>query len=310
LKTFDEIAHEYASRSADKKSDWYSSAAASYRRGRPEYPREVIANVVSRTGIGLGSRLLEIGSGPGTATQSFAELGCTIDCVEPNPSFVEIVRQRFEDNPNIRVHENTFEAYDHTSEAVDAVFAATSFHWVEKEVAFAKSASFMKPSGYLVLLWNHELQPKEDSGGPISQIYQRFAPELSPIEEESQIVAKLESISEWVRDSEHFASPHFGFVVSSVCYSAQTYIDALQSYSPYLQMGEEARSRLFQALFELVKGDYDDVVNLKYLTGYHIARKAYHLYDRPLSIGQVNLYPKKSEFLKYALLLLQPLLLF
>ncbi len=274
LKTVDGIAHEYASRSAAIKSAWYSAAAASYERVRPEYPSEVIANIVSKTGIGAKSRLLEIGSGPGTATQSFAELGCTMECVEPNPHFVEIVRQRFESNPNILVHESTFEEYHHTSELVDAIIAATSFHWVERQIAFAKTASLIKSSGFLILLWNHELQPLEEDGGPISQIYKRFAPELSPVEEESQIVAKLKSISNWVRGSDHFLPPHFGFVVTSVRYTAERYIDALQSYSPYLQLDKEVKNKLLQAIFDLVKLKHGNAIDLKYITGYHIAQKA------------------------------------
>ena len=219
------------------------------------------------------SRLLEIGSGPGTATQSFAELGCTIDCIEPNPNFVEIMRQRFSNNSSIRVHKSTFEEYRHTSEPVDAIIAATSFHWIDREISFAKSASLIKPSGNLVLLWNHELQPLEEDDGPISQLYQRLVPELAPIEEESQIVTKLKSISDWVRGSEYFLPPHFGFVVTSVRYTAERYIDALQSYSPYLQLDNEIKNKLFQAIFDLVKNEYGNVIDLKYITGYHIAQR-------------------------------------
>lgn len=274
LETVDQIAHEYSSRSAKTKSNWYAPAAECYLRGRPKYPKEVINNVISETGIAEGSRLLEIGSGPGTATQSFAELGCSIDCVEPNPSFVELLRQRFVNKPNIFVHENTFEVYEHASELFDVVFAATSFHWVDKIIAFEKTASLLKPGGYLVLLWNHELQPVEEPDGPISSIYKRLAPNISPLEEESQIVAKLESISQWISDSEHFSQPNFGIKVSTVSYSAERYIDALQSYSPYLQMDETVKNNLFQAIWDLVKVEYSDTISLKYVTGYQVAQKA------------------------------------
>ncbi len=127
MKTVDQIADEYSSRPAALKADWYSNSTASYNNGRPDYPSAVISEVISRTAISASSNLLEIGSGPGTATRSLVGLGCTIDCVEPNPGFVEIARDRFNDYPRIRIHQSTFEEYVHGASLVDVVLAATSF---------------------------------------------------------------------------------------------------------------------------------------------------------------------------------------
>ena len=274
MKTLDEIAAQYSSKTAESKIDWYSPSAASYDNGRPDYPRAIISEVASITAISASSKLLEIGSGPGTATQSFAELGCSIDCVEPNPKFVEIARQRFKNHPHIRFHQSTFEEYDHESAMVDVVLAATSFHWVNKDVALAKSAALLKSSGYLVLLWNKELQPTDGTGEQVREIHERFVPGQFLFESETQQVETLEAIGKWACDNEYFSSPHFGFTITSIRYSAQRYIDALNSYSPYLKLNDSVKSGLFKTQLDLIETEYGGAIDLKYITGYHIGQKA------------------------------------
>ncbi len=201
-------------------------------------------------------------------------IGCTIDCVEPNPNFVEIARQRFKNHPYIQIHQSTFEEYAHESALVDVVLAATSFHWVKRDVASAKSAALLKSSGYLVLLWNKELQPHEGTVDEIREIHERFAPGQFLFETESQQVKILEAIGQMFFDREYFSCPHFGYTVSSVWYPAKRYIDALKSYSPYLKLNDSVKSGLFKTLLEVIETDYGGAIDLKYVTGYHIGQKA------------------------------------
>jgi SAM-dependent methyltransferase len=273
VNTINEIAVEYSSRDTEAKVDWYSPSVASYDNGRPYYPSVIISEVISRTGINVSSKLIEIGSGPGTATQNLAELGCTVDCIEPNPNFVAIALERFKNHPQIQIHQSTFEEYVHESDIVDVVLAATSFHWVKREIACAKSAALLKPSGFLVLLWNKELQPTDKVGEQIREIHERFVPEQFQFERESQQVETLEAIGQSVFIGEYFCYPHFGFTVSTVRYSAQRYIDALNSYSPYIKLNASVKSNLFQMILELIESDYGGVIDLKYVTGYHIGQK-------------------------------------
>jgi SAM-dependent methyltransferase len=273
VKTVDEIALEFSSKSTQSKIDWYSPSVTSYDNGRPDYPIEIISEVILKTAINSSSKILEIGSGLGTATKSFAELGCIIDCVEPNPNFVEIARRRFENHPNIKIHQSTFEEYNHESGVVDIVLAATSFHWVNKDIAWIKSAAMLKSSGCLVLLWNKELQPTNGASEQIREIHEHFAPGQFNFESESQQVESLEAIARWVNDSQYFSCLHFGVSVSSVRYSGQRYIDALRSYSSYLKLNEEVKNELLKALLTLIETDYVGEVDLKYVTGYHIGWK-------------------------------------
>lgn len=116
MNQVDEIAEKYSSRTADAKSKWYSPSAHDYDIGRPSYPEAVISEVLSKTNVSAKSTLIEIGSGPGTATQHFSGIGCSIHCVEPNPDFVRIAKQSFRNAPNVQIQQCTFEEHDHSSE--------------------------------------------------------------------------------------------------------------------------------------------------------------------------------------------------
>jgi hypothetical protein len=87
-------------------------------------------------------------------------------------------------------------------------------------------------------------------------------------------VETLEAIGKWACDSEYFRSPHFGFTITPIRYSAQRYIDALNSYSPYFKLNDSVKIGLYKALLELIETEFGGAIDLKYVTGYHIGHKA------------------------------------
>ena len=62
-----------------------------YDRTRPTYPDALFADLTEITGLGQGSRVLEVGCGTGQATRSLAPLGCEVTAVEPGDG---LARQR------------------------------------------------------------------------------------------------------------------------------------------------------------------------------------------------------------------------
>ena len=83
----------FSNRPIEERAHWYSPTAQAYDKSRPHYPAELILHVAHLTQLGQHSKILEVGSGPGTATTAFAEFECSIVCVEPNPDFCELARK-------------------------------------------------------------------------------------------------------------------------------------------------------------------------------------------------------------------------
>jgi hypothetical protein len=92
----------------------------------------------------------------------------------PAPKFPSAC-QRF---PNVKVVTSSLEEWEPQQEQFDAVLAATSFHWIPPEIAYPKAAGPLWENGWLILLWNKELQPPIQTHEALRAIVRRHAPEL------------------------------------------------------------------------------------------------------------------------------------
>ena len=76
-----------------RKRATFDEIAEHYLRGRPPYLPFVIDDVVELSGLGPGSRIVEIGCGTGQATAGLAERGIDVTCVELGSRLAEVARR-------------------------------------------------------------------------------------------------------------------------------------------------------------------------------------------------------------------------
>ncbi|MEM8779911.1 MAG: class I SAM-dependent methyltransferase, partial [Cyanobacteria bacterium P01_G01_bin.49] len=169
----------------EQRSSWYSPAAQAYNKVRPHYPQNLIDRVVKLANITANTRILEVGCGPGIATVSFAQLGCSILCLEPNADFCKLAQENCQSYPNVTIQNTSFEEWELKDQKFDIVLAATSFHWIPPEIGYPKAADSLKDKGYLILLWNKELQPDYEVYQQLLVSYQKYAPFLSRYEDQT-----------------------------------------------------------------------------------------------------------------------------
>jgi len=155
----------------------FDEIADEYARVRPSYPRELIDDVIAEARLGEGSRILEIGCGPGNASLLFAGRGFRMLCLEPGPHLAELARRRLDDGARVEV--TTFEEWPLERHAFDLVFAAQSFHWIDPSIALGKCALALAPGGTLAIFGN---RPLVDGDTPlhkeISEAYAQHAPDI------------------------------------------------------------------------------------------------------------------------------------
>jgi len=60
----------------------FDNAAEDYQRTRPVCPAELLDDLIDRTGLQAGNRVIEIGCGTGQATVPLAQRGLAITAVE------------------------------------------------------------------------------------------------------------------------------------------------------------------------------------------------------------------------------------
>src|SRR3954466_6105375 len=123
----------------------FSTVAELYARVRPGYPAEAFDDLVSLAALQAGARVLEIGCGTGQATRPMAERGMRMVCVALGAEMADVARRELADLPDVDVFTSSCEAWPLPPEPFDLVFAATSFHWIERSDAEPKVAQALGP---------------------------------------------------------------------------------------------------------------------------------------------------------------------
>ncbi|MFC3740413.1 class I SAM-dependent methyltransferase [Paractinoplanes deccanensis] len=153
----------------------FDEVAALYDRARPTYPPEVFTDLAALTGLGPGSRVLEVGCGTGKATRPLAELGCSVVAIEPGPRLSALARERLADLPDVVVETSTFEEWDDRGRRFDVLVAASSWHWVDPVAGPRRAAEL---AGHLALIDNTVVRrPGEpEMYAATADLHERFSP--------------------------------------------------------------------------------------------------------------------------------------
>lgn len=196
------------------------------------------------TGVTAGARVLEIGCATGKATRPLATRGLHVTALEPGPALAFRARASLAGH-KVHVVNSTFEQWQ-GSEPFALVVAATSWHWIDPAVRYAKAASHLQPGGHLAF-WSavhviprdgdalfEELQPVYDEIGE-GMPGQWVSPRPGELPDESaEIVASgLFDVVD-VRQ--------FDWEIE---YDADGYIDLLNTFSGHIAMEEWQRERLY-----------------------------------------------------------------
>jgi SAM-dependent methyltransferase len=127
-----------------------------YEDARPAYPEALFRFLVEHGALTPGTATLEIGAASGPATRRLIEFGANpITLVEPDVRFAPMLTAlRDRTGADVRLISSAFEDALLPSRAFDLVAAATSYHWLDPDIALAKIADVLKPGGYAALWWN------------------------------------------------------------------------------------------------------------------------------------------------------------
>ncbi len=258
----------------EERKRWYSPAAVAYAAARPTYPEALIRLASDSAGLSASSRLLEVGSGPGTATTAFARLGCPMVCLEPNPDQLALARHHCREFPAVALIQTSFEEWDLEPGAFDAVVAATSFHWIPGAVGYPKAHRALKETGWLLLLWNKELHPEAAMQTLFASVHAAHAPHLGAAEDRATQERILAVLARMPLESGLFTAAVSETVETVVTYSADRYIALLSTYSPYLSLPDADRRALFDGLRACIDSHAGGELRLTYLSALHGFQKA------------------------------------
>lgn len=137
--------------------NYKAEQARNYAAHRDAYPEQLIKIIIeAHTSSGGGtSSLLDVGCGPGTATQQLAPYFDNVLAVDPSQGMVETARETPMHNKSggaVRVEMCSAEEIDKFAEpnSVDLITVATAVHWFNLPVFYSLATKVLRPGGSII----------------------------------------------------------------------------------------------------------------------------------------------------------------
>jgi SAM-dependent methyltransferase len=138
----------------------FSRKAEVYAKYRPSYPKDILEILGVQIGFTKEKIVADCGSGTGILSRIFLDNGNLVYSIEPNDEMRSFAEKDLYQYPKFvsvnRVAENT----GLPSGSIDLVTAGQALHWFDREKARGEFARILKPSGYVMIIYNE--RKKED----------------------------------------------------------------------------------------------------------------------------------------------------
>jgi SAM-dependent methyltransferase len=262
---------DYGMQQAQARS--FDSIASIYDRTRPGYPQEVYALARSLGVLSPESHVLEIGAGQGIATQEITEyFQCFVQAIEPGRQFCDLMKEKFSANRKVSISNCSFEEF--SSETLyDAIFAATSFHWVSPTVKFSKTSQLLENDGILVLYWNSYSLADHDLNRLVQEVYKEHFPDRDYSKSIYEIQEdKIRNRQNEVSASDLFHSVQSKRFLSTSSLSIEKYIDLLRTFSENAILDKSVSGRFYKDMESCLTKNAS-LIDVAVLTNVEIARK-------------------------------------
>ncbi len=248
----------------------FGKIAELYDDVRPEYPQQLVTEVLEWSRLPEQGRILEVGCGTGKATRMFATHGYSLTGVDPAPGMLQVARRTCVGYANTGFVEAKFEDWSLPEEPFDLVYSAQAFHWIDPTVGPIQVAKALRTGGTFALFWHdsdHEESPLRTA---LDNAYTTFAPDLnSP-------APGVHNTSRWsilVNDSGLFTDIEHREYGWQAEYNADTWVRLLQTHSDHRVLPPEQLSRLLTAVREAIE-THGGVYRYPVVTRLLLSRKA------------------------------------
>ena len=251
----------------------YDDIAPLYETARPSYPNAAIDYIVEFSGVGPSAKLLEIGCGTGKATLLFARKGYRLQGLEPSGNMAAIARDRLACFASASVHAASFEHWDSEESGFDLVYAAQSFHWLDKRRRLELISLRLKKHGTFAAFGNVADISRHSASRAIRVALQRWAPALAKCDPTRDAYSSPESpIYAELLASRMFGAVRFHTFEWRERYSSLSYQNLLNTYSEYRALPPSKLSGLLHDIGAAIDacGGFVDVA---YQTGVFTALK-------------------------------------
>lgn len=133
-----------------KAAQGFANQTDAYVHGRPEYPDAIMPWLRNQLMLSETKSVLDLGAGTGKFSRLLQRTDAQVLAVEP----VAEMRAKLRKSPELVVLDGTAEHIPLPDSSVDAVVAATAFHWFATPTALQEIRRVLRIGGWLGLIWN------------------------------------------------------------------------------------------------------------------------------------------------------------
>jgi ubiquinone/menaquinone biosynthesis C-methylase UbiE len=238
----------------------FGSVAESYERRRPTYPAALVEWLVDRLALRPGTTVVDLGAGTGKLTRDLVPSGARVIAVEPLPE----MRVQLEALvPDAEVLAGSAEQLPLPDASVDAVAAASAFHWFETERALAEIHRVLVPGGALATVGNGR-----DLADPLQHEIQAIVGRYMPTADEILGWIAVVDASPLFGPAEEFASTFEQW------FDAEGLAERIGTISYVARLPEEERTRVLAQIRELGEMQGESPFPFRYRSEARVCRAA------------------------------------
>lgn len=115
----------------------------------------------------------DVGAGTGIFTAQLLKKGYFVYAVEPNSEMRHLAQKRLAHKQNFKTVAGQAEDTTLPAHSVDLVTTAQAFHWFNAPAFKKECRRILKPSGYVVIIYNSRFNPRKTE---LVQILQKYCP--------------------------------------------------------------------------------------------------------------------------------------
>jgi SAM-dependent methyltransferase len=242
----------------------FDEEAELYDRARPSYAEALVDEVIARSRIPAGGRILEVGAGTGKATVLFARRGHPVVALEPGANLAKVLRRKVREFPKVAVEVTTFEAWNGADGTFDLVISAQAFHWVDPAVRYRKAAAALRPGGALAIIRNEQFNLAPSLRAELDAAYARAFPGVAE-EGARDVEGKARATAAEIERSGHFGAVNTAVFPWTQRYTARQYLDLLGTHSDHAVLEPRLRKPLFEAVAAAIER-HGGILEMPYAT--------------------------------------------
>ena len=135
----------------------FSTRVADYLRYRPGYPSGVRDILRAECLLKSGHVVADMGSGTGLLSELFLKNGNRVFGIEPNEPMRQAGEEYLASYDGFTSVNGSAEATTLEDACVDLVTTGQAFHWFDRDACRREFSRVLKPSGWVVVIWNERL---------------------------------------------------------------------------------------------------------------------------------------------------------